>query len=184
MEVFLFFAIYAFLGCAAENVYHLILHKRYVSKRTLLTLPMCPIYGIAALLLLAVNGKTQNLLLLFCAGFLTVSAAELIFYLISLRVYGIKWWDYSDLKINFMGGVSLFYSTLWGILNIVFAKILHPAVAEFIGAIPENTKILCGIFLMVFFAADAENTHKELLKYKKGEKNLIKSNFLYLKNNN
>ncbi|MBO5060144.1 MAG: putative ABC transporter permease [Clostridia bacterium] len=184
MEVFLLFVLYSFFGCVMENAYYYVLHKKYISKRTLLNLPLCPVYGIAALMLAAVNGEIQNPLLLFCNGFLTVSAVELMFYLLSLKLYGVKWWDYSGLRINFMGGVSLFYSTLWGFLNIAFAKVLHPLCRGWILSLPGTSKLLCGLFLAVYLAADLKETHRELLKYKNGEESLINQKFLYIKSNN
>ena len=184
MEVFLMFVLYSFLGCVLEDVYYYALHRKYVSKRTLLNLPLCPVYGISALVLFLVNKDTQNPVLLFCNGFLAVSAVELTFYLVSKRIYNVEWWDYSKHKINFMGGVSLFYSVMWGFLNIVFAKIVHPAVSLWIGGISETSQLFVGLFIAVYLIADFKETHNELLKHKKGEKSSIFEKFSYLKSNN
>ncbi len=184
MEVFLLFVLYSFFGCVLENLYHFLLHKEYISKRTLIKLPLCPVYGIAALVLLAVNGETQNPLLLFANGFFAVSAVELCFYLVSERIYNIKWWDYSARKMNFMGGVSAFYSVLWGFLNIIFALWVHPVCGGWIFALSGNAKLLCGLFLAVYLVADVKETHRELIKRKNGESNAVSETLLYLKYNN
>lgn len=184
MELFLFFVLYSFFGCVLENVYYLVLHKKYISKRTLLSLPLCPVYGVACLVLLIVNGTTQNIFVLFLNGFFAVSAVELLFYLISDRLYGVKWWDYSEHRINLMGGVSLCYSIMWGLLNIVFAWVIHPAVRVWILSVPRLLKLYAGLFLAVYFLADLKETHNELLKHKKGEKSLVFEKFSYLKVNN
>lgn len=184
MEVFLLFVLYSFFGCVLENIYHFLLHKEYISKRTLINLPLCPVYGIAALVLWAVNGGTRSPLLLFVNGFLSVSAVELCFYLVSIWAYDIKWWDYSCRKMNFMGGISLFYSLLWGGLNIVFAQVVHPLCRGWIFSLPRNTRLLCGLFMAVFLVADLKETHRELIKRKRGESNIINEKFLYLGRNN
>lgn len=184
MEVFLLFVLYSFFGCVLENAYYYALHGKYISKRTLINLPLCPVYGIATLALWAVNGKTENPLLLFANGFFTVSAVELAFYLISQKVYAVKWWDYSGQRVNFMGGISLFYSILWGLLNILFARLLHPVCYGWIAALPRNAKLLCGLFLAVYIISDLKATHRELVKRKNGEDNCISEKFLYLKHNN
>lgn len=184
MEVFLLFVLYSFFGCVLENAYHFILYREYISKRTLINLPLCPVYGIAALVLWVVNGETQSMAVLFANGFFAVSAVELCAYLVSVRAYNIKLWDYSEMKLNFMGGISLFYSVLWGMLNIVFAKVVHPASSDWIFSLPRETKLLAGLFLAVFITADFKETHRQLVRRKKGENNVIDEKFLYLEHDN
>lgn len=184
MEAFLYFCLYSFFGCVLENVYYYALHGKYVSKRTLLKLPLCPVYGFAALALAAVNGSAQNPAVLFVNGFLTVSAVELIFFLVSERMYNVRWWDYSKLKMNFRGGICLCYSLVWGGMNIFFAKVLHPVVADGISGLPDRFVLLCGLFLAVYITADFKDTHTELTKYKNGESRSIFDSFTYLAGNN
>lgn len=184
MEVFLLFALYSFFGCVLEDAYFLLLHRRYVSKRTLLNLPLCPVYGVAAIVLMSVNGDTQNPIILFINGFLTVSAVELSFFLVSEKMYNIRWWDYSGYKLNFMGGICIFYSVIWGVLNIIFAKALHPAVNRWISGFSDAEGLLWGLFLAIYIFADFKETHKELVKHKNGEVNRIFEKFVYLKRNN
>lgn len=183
MEVFLLFMLYSFFGCVLEDVYHLVISGRYVSKRTMLSLPLCPVYGAAAIVLAAVN-NTDNPILLFVNGFFAVSAVELMFYLISERIYGIKWWDYSNLRINLFGGISLAYSVMWGMINIVFALFVHPACSVWIKTLPNTAKLFGGVFSAVYFWSDLKETHRELLKYKIGAENRINEKFRYIKNNN
>ncbi len=183
MEVFLLFTIYSFFGCVMEDAYAYALSGRYVSKRTLLNLPLCPVYGIAAVMLAAVN-TMANPIILFLNGFFIVSAVELAFYLISERIYGIKWWDYSGLKINFMGGISLFYSTMWGFLNIGFALWVHPYFAAWVRGLPHTAKLITGLFAAVYVLGDVRETHAELMKHKRGGKSLVTERFLYIKDNN
>ena len=183
MEVFLLFMLYSFFGCVLEEGYHFLLNGRYMSKRMLLNLPLCPVYGIAALVLAAVN-RTANPILLFFNGFFAISAVELAYYLISQRIYGIKWWDYSELKLNSMGGISLFYSVMWGVLNILFALWIHPFFWGWIKDLPREAGLVTGLFAAVYFLADLRDTHEELMKHKRGEKNLIDKRFLYIKPNN
>lgn len=183
MEVFLLFILYSFFGCVMEDVYHFVLNGQYISKRTMLNLPLCPVYGIAAIVLSVVN-NTKNPMLLFVNGFFAVSAVELMFYLVSKRIYGIKWWDYSNHRINLFGGISLKYSVLWGTINIVFALVVHPACKMWINSLPNMSKLLLGVFAAVYFRSDLKTTHRELLKYKMGAENLAVEKFRYIKNNN
>ncbi|MDD6213895.1 MAG: putative ABC transporter permease [Firmicutes bacterium] len=185
MELFLLFVLYSFFGCVLENIYYYIHHGQYVSKRTLLNLPLCPVYGFAALTLAAADkGIEHNPFMLFVTGFLAVSAVELAFYLVCERAYGIKWWDYSGMRINLMGGVSLYYSVMWGMLNIVFAILVHPYCGAAVHMLSHTAKMYLSLFVGVYLLADLRQTHSELIKYKNGEKSLVAKKFLYLLNNN
>ena len=183
MEVFLLFLLYSFFGCVLEDAYNFLLHGEYVSKRTMLDLPLCPVYGGAAIVLSVVN-VSQNPLILFLNGFFAVSAVELAYHLISDRIYGIKWWDYSGKKFNIMGGICLFYSALWGLLNIPFARYVHPLCSAWLAGMPTGEKITVAVFAGVYFFADFRKTHSELLRHKNGEKTVVFDKFKYLKRNN
>lgn len=183
MEDFLLFLVYSLFGCVLEDAYNFMHTGEYVSKRTLLTLPLCPVYGLAGIMLAAVN-RTENPMGLFMNGVCAVSALELAYYLISLRVYGIKWWDYSAHKFNLYGGICPYYSVMWGLINIPFALWIHPSVSVWVSGLTQNTRLIAGAFAGVYVLADMKRTHAELLKYKNGEKNLITERFLYIKSNN
>lgn len=180
MEVFLLFVLYSFFGCVLEDGYYLARKRKYVSKRTLISLPLCPVYGVAMLTLGEVNGNTENPLFLFLNGFLAVSAVELAFFIISKELYDIKWWDYSKSKVNLMGGVNLFYSCTWGALNIIFAKTVQPLSRAWLATLPRAVKTVLGVFLAVYLFSDIKKTHLELLKRKRGNDNVIDAKFLYL----
>lgn len=183
MEVFLLFLLYSFFGCVLEDIYNYILHGGYVSKRTMLGLPLCPVYGMAALTLSAVNAS-DNPAILFANGFFAVSAVELAFYLISDRVYGIKWWDYSGRKFNIFGGICLMYSLMWGVVNIFFALFVRPVCEMWVHGMSTDKKIILATFGAVYFFADLRKTHIELKRYKNGEKTVIFDKFKYIKRKN
>lgn len=49
---------------------------------------------------------------------LTITVLELIFGLVLNSRLGLEIWDYSDLKYNFMGQISLLYTMLWFFLSL------------------------------------------------------------------
>ena len=69
--------------------------------------------------LLKISVPDLNILVRCLISTALISAAELaIGYVVNLKL-GWEVWDYSALKFNFMGQVSLFYSFLWYLLSIV-----------------------------------------------------------------
>lgn len=71
------------------------------------------------LYLLRIAAPDLNIFLRCLIGAAGISAAELaIGYVVNLKLgWGV--WDYSALKFNFMGQISLLYSFLWYLLAIV-----------------------------------------------------------------
>ena len=68
--------------------------------------------------LLRLAAPDLNILVRCLIGAAVISAAELaIGYVVNLKL-GWEVWDYSTLKFNFMGQISLFYSFLWYLLAI------------------------------------------------------------------
>src|SRR5699024_4519488 len=49
---------------------------------------------------------------------ITITALELIFVLILNIVFKLDIWDYSDLRFNFLGQISLLYSVFWIFLSL------------------------------------------------------------------
>ena len=65
-------------------------------------------------------------------------------------VFGTTFWDYSHLPFNINGRVNLLFCFFWGVLAIVWLKILYPAVSKVIEKIPPVTgKILTYIVVVV-----------------------------------
>ena len=75
-QLFYYFMLYSFLGWAMESAFVSITTKEWVN-RGFINGPLCPIYGTGALLILVLLSPVQeNLLLLFCGGFLVATVVE------------------------------------------------------------------------------------------------------------
>ena len=67
-QLFYYFMLYSFLGWAMESAFVSITTKEWVN-RGFINVPLCPIYGTGALLILVLLSPVQeNLLLLFSGG--------------------------------------------------------------------------------------------------------------------
>ncbi len=52
-------------------------------------------------------------------GSLTVTAIELVFGIIFNLWLGLGVWDYSDIRLNFLGQICLLYSVAWGGISLI-----------------------------------------------------------------
>ena len=92
-ELMIKFFVYSALGCVCESVWHILLHGKPEQRRQLVTLPLCPVYGAAAILLCALIDPGQGLVTLWAAGALVASAAELLWYLLFVKIFGVRLWN-------------------------------------------------------------------------------------------
>ena len=131
-EILTYFLIYSFLGWVIESIFRSIIEKKIINTGFLKG-PICPIYGIGALIMsFVLDGLSNNLICLFIASMIILTIWEYIVGVFLEKTFHTKYWDYSDHKINFQGRICLTNSIYWGILGVVFVKYIHPFMQEII----------------------------------------------------
>lgn len=131
-EILTYFLIYSFLGWVIESIFRSIIEKKIINTGFLKG-PICPIYGIGALIMsFVLDGLSNNLIYLFIASMIILTIWEYIVGVFLEKTFHTKYWDYSDHKINFQGRICLTNSIYWGILGVVFVKYIHPFMQEII----------------------------------------------------
>lgn len=164
----------AFVGWTAETL--LFLYKRgdFVD-RGLLTLPLCPVYGLGMLLLYAVMRTPQSgfwrtwrnkvktktarvtvtvlcVLLYALVAALLATATEYITGVIFYKGFGIRLWSYHAHSNNFGGYVCLSYSVMWGALAAAYMGLVWYPLMQLLSR--ADTAILAPIaFVLVALAA-------------------------------
>ncbi len=181
-QLMLKFFIYSVLGCGVEVIWNILLHKRLKSRRMLLNLPMCPVYGIGGVVMsLILGGFRDNILILFAFGALCASAVELCYYLICVRIFDIKIWDYSDKKANLLGGVCGEYTLWWGLLSVIFVSYIDPVADRLLLKMSDYEQLIAVIFLSVVTIADVKATANVLFCFKRGDIKKLPPCFWYIK---
>ena len=141
------FFIYAFLGWCTEVSYADLVSGRFVN-RGFLNGPVCPIYGLGVVLVMAcLEPFRDNLLLLFVCSVLLTSLLEWITGFVLEKLFHQRWWDYSNEPFNLGGDVCLRFSIAWGLACVFVSEILHPTVLLLIRLIPRPVGwVLLGVF--------------------------------------
>ncbi len=148
-----YFIIYSFLGWCLESVYKSILQKKIVNSGFLYG-PFCPMYGIGAILMLALGEISSNVVVIFIIGFLLFSIWEYIVAVILEKLFKTKYWDYSGLKFNIKGRVCLKNSIYWGILGVLLILVIYPLIERFTNLIPTDILIYINIILSIAIGTD------------------------------
>ena len=177
-----YFIIYSIAGWILESVYRSYREKKIINTG-FLNGPLCPIYGIGAIIMfLFLRQFSNNIIILFTVSLIGMSLWEyLVGYLLE-KIFKTKYWDYSDHKINIKGRVCLSNSICWGILGVLFVKYIHPFVEKELQFVnPTILKIVIGVISIIFIIDTIESIVKTknikdgLKKYKpkKSTKDLV-----------
>lgn len=136
MERFWYFFLYSVLGFLLEVGYARCTRGRRDRKRTLV-LPLCPVYGLGALAVLALPQEVleQPLLLMVCGGAAAtgVEYAAAAFY---EHVLGVSFWDYREMRWNLHGRVCLTFSLAWAVLLPAMVYGVHPVFSSWVVGLP------------------------------------------------
>lgn len=183
-DLLLYFFIYSFAGWILETVYASVRKKKFVN-RGFLRGPFCPVYGFGSIIIILSSAWVDNSLaaapgIHFLAVKILVAAilATVLEYFTGYaleKLFGCKWWDYSENFLNLQGKVCLKFSLLWGLLAYILTEIIHPRVAGFISSLPLFTKAAATSILAIYLVTDTVKSTGDIL-------NLIKIVLAYDKN--
>ena len=124
------FLTYGFLGYLLEKVYALVTRSRHTVRKGYLLLPVCPVYGLAMLAVLALPpDMTGSFWRLALYGGLTATAVEYTVHFLYERLLGVLFWDYSSTKMDLNRRVCMPFALLWGLLTALTVRYVHPWIA-------------------------------------------------------
>ena len=151
-KLFWYFILYSFLGFILEVVFARIMQSAKQDRKCMYFLPLCPVYGLGALLIVCLPASLQSRpFLLFFFGALAATVVEYgmdWFYEKALKV---RFWNYSSMPLNINGRVCLPFSLAWGFLSLGLTKWVHPVIARWVSDIPAGVTL----FAVLFFLLDA-----------------------------
>lgn len=149
------FFVYSILGYILETLVSLITKSNF--KSGILTGPWTIVYGIGALVILFtsnylfknlhMNRVIETIVLFFVIGII-LSFLEALGGVLTEKIFGKVFWDYSSQKYHIGHYISLEMTLVWSVASIIFIYVIHPLLKNFIKKIPIFiTIILIGLFL-------------------------------------
>ena len=162
-NIFLSFCIYSFLGWVCETIYCSVPKGEFVN-RGMLSGPVCPIYGVGALLILyLLEPFHSSLPLLFVASVVVTSALEYFTSVLLEVLFHAKWWDYSSNRFNLHGRICLQNSLLFGLAGVILVLGLEPVVQGILDRIPSPWAWGISAVLFGVMAVDTVTTVRSIL---------------------
>ena len=159
----MFFFIYCFFGWIFESAYVSLKSGRFVN-RGFLRLPLLPLYGTGAVMMLWVSLPVKdNLFLVYVTG---VAAATILEYVTGWgmeRLFKMRYWDYSNQRFNVNGYVCLTSSVAWGFLTIFLTEVIHRPIERYVLGLPLTVNMACVAAVSALFAVDFAESVKAAL---------------------
>ena len=153
--VIFLFLLYSVIGYIAEVIKISLNQKKVVLSRGYLIGTWLPIYGFGALLMIYCFSKyKKDLFVLFMVSLCVCTILEYFTSLVFEKIFKLRWWDYSNKKLNINGRVCLENGIMFGFLGIIIVSFVNPLIVSFIRLFPNNILIYFTIFIFGFFLID------------------------------
>lgn len=146
------FLISSFLGAGIEMVYCRLMGDDWMNRSSVLYGAFSFVWGFGAVVLTVVlqrlAGKPDRHV--FAAGFVVGGVYEYLCSVFTEIVFGTVFWDYSNMPLNIGGRTNVLYCIFWGLLSVMWIKVLYPPMDRWIEKIPPLTgKILTWAIVFV-----------------------------------
>lgn len=168
ISLFWLFIFGSVAGFLLEGVWNVIRKGVWEDHVATIWGPFCIIYGIGAIALYIISFSIKKKKIWF--QFITYAAAgSLIEYFSSLfqeSCFSSTSWNYHGHFLNIDGRISLSMSVMWGILGVVFVKIIFPPLLKLLESMQSaGWKTAC-IMLSIFMAVNLLTTVAVLTRWK------------------
>ncbi len=169
------FFIYSLLGWVYECIFCTIQNKKWENRGFLIG-PICPIYGVGAVLVTWLSelfmpigtpfywmGALKIFLISFFGGIIleysTSWTLEKLFHAV--------WWDYNNFPLNLNGRVSLFTSLGFGIAGPIVIFFVIPPIENLISLVPPLLVEFLSLVLVMICGADIALTVSALSDFER-----------------
>ena len=141
-NLFWIFVVCCVLGLMIETAYHFLVVNpgHYQDRAGLLFGPLPPIYGFGAVLMTVALNRfhDKNIVLIFLVSAVIGGAFEYLTSWFMQFAFGIVAWDYSGTFLSIDGRTNGMFMAMWGVLGVVWIKLLLPWMLKLVNLIPWN----------------------------------------------
>lgn len=177
-EIFYLFLYGSIFGWFVEGLWTLIKKGMLINHSALVLGPFNVIYGIGTVMLtiFLIKNNEDSVLKIFIRAFITGSILEYVASLYMEYTLGFVAWNYSSKFMNLNGRICLSYSIFWGILGILWIKIIYPKIKINIDKIPKRIGNKFIKIISIFLIFDLALTSACVNRAKSFEKGISPTN--------
>jgi uncharacterized membrane protein len=158
-----FFYFYCVFGWCFESTY-VSLKKGHFINRGFMKGPWLPLYGTGAICVLFVTLPFQsNWILVYLVGALAATILEYIVGALMVRLFKVRYWDYSYRKIQLNGHICLVSTIAWGFLSLLMVYVVHEPVAKFILSLNNDFVSVVTFLITIAMVFDFANAFRQAM---------------------
>lgn len=166
-NLFWIFVVASVLGLFMEEIVHFlfVVPGQWQDRAGLLFGPFSPIYGCGAVLMTIFLNRfhKSNFVIIFLVAAVIGGAFEALTSLFMQYAFGAVAWDYSNMPGSLFGGrTCLPFMACWGLLGVVWIKLLLPFMLRLVNFIPWNWRYVLTTVAACFILVDAVMTLQSL----------------------
>ena len=161
------FIIGAVGGVVVETIFCRVTAGEWMSRSSFVWGPFSIVWGFGCCFLTALlyRYRDSSDRYIFLYGTILGGAYEYGCSVISEGIFGTVFWDYSEVPFNLGGRINLLYCFFWGIVAVVWIKILYPVLSGAIEKIPLKPGKVITWLLIIFLLADMIVSALALYRY-------------------
>ncbi len=158
-----YFYFYCIFGWVFESTY-VSLRTHKLTNRGFMKGPWLPLYGSGAILVLLVTlPYADHPVGVYFAGMIAATILEYVTGVVMVKLFKVRYWDYSYKKIQFQGHICLSSSLAWGGLSLLMVYVIHPPIVKFIAMWNENVVNVLTFIVTICMAYDFANAFREAM---------------------
>lgn len=159
----LFFYFYCFCGWIWECCYVSVKAKTWVN-RGFMHGPFLPLYGSGAITILFLTLPVRdNYVLVFLLGMIGATVLEVCTGLAMEKLFHVRYWDYTDMPLNYRGYICLPSSLLWGVFSLILVEFAHRPVERFVLSVPDTLTDIGAFLLTIIVVVDFTQSFNEAM---------------------
>lgn len=138
-QYFVLFLFYSFCGWAIETIGEFIKSHKFVNRGFLIG-PICPIYGIGAVLITVLLTRySEDYFAIFGLSAILCGVLEYFTSYLMEKLFKHRWWDYSNFKFNINGRICLETIIWFAIAGLGIILVINPFLQNnIVSKIPDD----------------------------------------------
>lgn len=158
--------LYSIIGWLIEEIYSYIITGKF-KKEGFMMGPYKPMYGIAFTILVLYHKYFKfNNIITFILFLLIPTAIEFISGYLLKEVFNKQYWDYSNLKYNYKGLITLKFSVYWMVLCYFGINVVQPIINNIYLSLEKLWLLLNPIIIFIIlydFIVTIKSLYRKLL---------------------
>ncbi|MBQ2920055.1 MAG: hypothetical protein IJE58_02630 [Oscillospiraceae bacterium] len=166
-KLFWVFLMSSVLGAGIEMVFCRVTGGVWMNRSSLLYGPFSVVWGLGAVVLTVALQRLSDKpdRHIFLAGCLLGGVYEYLCSVFTEVVFGTVFWDYSHMPLNLGGRINLLYCIFWGLLAVLWLRVLYPPMERQIEKLPPLAGKVITWLMITLMVCNAALTSAAMLRY-------------------